>query len=129
MVCERVRKRGRESLWRRHISASLDFFFFSFLGRMLRELHQQDRYLMAILIFFFHSVDFQIIPLNLSLSEGRFLNAFPPIATKYILSQFQCCWQQNEIETIKKFINNTLLVINNECTVSFEICIYGNFCM
>lgn len=49
------------------------------------------------------------------------MNAFPAIANKYILSQFQCGWQQNEIEIIRKGINNTAQEIHNECTVSSTV--------
>lgn len=80
---------------------------------------------------------FQIIQLNLDTSEGEFLNTFPPIAAKYILSEFQCQWEQREIDQIRNLINNTVLPIHSQCTVSTNlgpqsaqnfVLIFSHFC-
>lgn len=59
----------------------------------------------------------QLIPLDPRVSEAHFLLTDPAIATLYFLASFYCNWNQNQIDIIRKLLNQKTVVISKDYQV------------
>lgn len=65
-----------------------------------------------------------MIPINDSSNEMKYLAGLPPIAQKYILANFACNWQGEEIDFIRNQIMQQCMPILKEHVVNYTTHIY-----